>query len=419
MGYLSAARTVAVVGVPWSEHELRVAAAAAARLDAELLLVDTRAELAGVEPGIRSLAVPELEPKHVARVLDGIELDAVLSITELHMATAARVREVLGLRGTPAAAESAVMDKWATRELLRRGGLTGVDYRLTSLARLDATLAELPRPVVVKPRAFTGSHAVRLLSDGSDGRAGLETAFAASHDPLADDVLVETFLAGDEISAEALVVDGRLHLLALTDKFTTAPPTFFEVGHVMPSRHSYFSPRVAEYLQAICDELRVVTSAIHAELKLGEGDALDVVELHLRFGGGSIVRLLAEAYGVDAFECLLAAVLDGTVPPTRDPVGVAGVGFLGAPIDAPARLGRLVFPFPECIRLLDFDASRSPKVREHADVRLEYWRFGQVRSFGAYEQVVANVLAVVECFEEALREPGAARSERFADCPAA
>lgn len=393
-------RTLAIVGLPWSSGELNVAVAAAGRLGAEVLLVDTPAKLATVAglTDCRPIPVTEREPEQVAGVLGPLAPSQVVAITELEMVCAARTRELLGLPGTSAETEAAVVDKARTREALAAAGLTGVTFHRATLDTLVDHLAELPRPVIVKPVGFTGSHAVQLVSDGDDPNEVLARLLTGFDAPVArqhgrDQLVIESLVPGPEFSAEAVVVHGQARLLALTDKITLEPPAFFEIGHIMPSRHTTaYAPRVARYLQAVAEALRIQTSALHAELKI-TADRIELIELHTRFGGGTIVQLLAESMALDAYELLFAGVLDGRLPDGNSsiPPRCRGVAFFGARPDQPLQWPSFDFPCPGPIVSIDFDAERSPPVRAHEGIRLQHWRAGTVRLAGRYDEVRADI----------------------------
>jgi hypothetical protein len=374
-------RQVLVVGVPWSIGELAVAAADAASLDAYLTVVDTQQALRGVGVDVPCgrRAVAELRPPDILGALDDVRFDAVVSITELTMELAAQVRERLGLPGTPAVVERAVTDKWLTRDTLVRAGLAQPRYWDVCLDDLPDFIQRANLPVIVKPRAFTGSTGVSLITEPSQVGAALRPYDRHILDQLGrDTVLVEEYIPGPEVSAEGLVVDGSLTLLGLTDKINTGEPVFYEIGHVMPSRHSgAWHSRVQRYLQQVVTALGIVTSPVHAELKL-VGDRVELVELHSRFGGGNIVELLKQAYGINAYQAYLAAVLDGESARRGTAEQVWGVGFFVGRIGHPMRWSSFGFPFPHAVTAMDYDARRRPKVLSYEGLRIQYWRAGHV-----------------------------------------
>lgn len=393
-------RTIVVVGVPWSLHEMALALRDAAALGACVRVVDEADALARLDASLDCdrRPVPAMGVAEVAAAAVAPTPDAVVSITELTMELAASVRERLGLPGTSSAVERAITDKVETRRALCQAGLTAVDVWETTITELPGLVRSLALPVVVKPRAFTGSHGVRLLStpgDVADAVALYDRDVAARFGR--DRLLVESFVSGTEVSAEALVVAGELTLVALTDKFNTGPPSFSETGHVLPSRLTgHCSARVQEYLQAAVSALGLVTSSIHAELKLTD-DHVELIEVHSRWGGGNIVRLLEEALGFRPYEAYFAAVMDGRLPGPATARRVCGIGFFEVPPDRPFAWRSFAVPHPSAVVEIDLDTQRRPRLREYQGIRFQYWRCGHALfASSSHGEVSENVAFMCE-----------------------
>ena len=393
-------RKILVTGVPWSTGELVPAVRDAATLGARLVVVDVPAELDKVDSAIDCdrVAVSSFDPESVTCIASSVEPDQVVSITEMAMVCAAEVRKRLSLKGTPTPVERAVSDKLVTRELLRRHGLTDVAYWPTTIAGVRRLVATLPLPVVVKPRALTGSVGVRLVRDPAD----LDD-FSRQYEPRVaakfgrDRLLVEEFIPGVEISAEAMAVDGRLVLLALTDKVNSGPPYFVEIGHTMPSRHTErWGARVGDYLQRCVAALGIRTSPLHAELKLLPGSQVELVEVHTRYGGDNIIRLLEGASGYRAFEAYFAAVLDEVIPASPMARQAVGVGFFTGGVNHPFICGSLDFPHPDTIVEIDLDCQRRPKLLAYEGVRLRHWRAGHVLFASQNQTKVQDNVAFIQ-----------------------
>lgn len=402
-------RSLVVIGVPWSAHELAPAVRDAKTLGARIRLVDTPENLALVDPelDIDTIAVGALACPQIVEQLDRCSVDCVLSLTEMTLGVAAQVREALGHSGTSAQAERNVSDKAWTRRTLSAAGLTRVGFWEVSLDDLPSLVRTLELPLVAKPRSLTGSTGVQLIRTPADVaclQAQYDRSAAASYGR--DRLLVETFIPGEEISAEAMVVDGELTLLAVTDKFNSGPPHFFELGHIMPSCHTAgWAVKIADYLQRVVRALNIVTSPIHAELKLCDGE-VELVEIHSRFGGDNIVRLLEETFAVRAFECYFAAMVSGRAPPVASANHICGVAFFTGRLGQSYLPMSFDFPCPERIAEIDFDIRREPKLETYEGVKLLFRRLGHCFfASNDYDEVARSVAFVAEhlCMVEAER----------------
>jgi biotin carboxylase len=386
---------IALVGVPWNTPELTTAAEDALALSMRLCVVDTDDALAKVSSSVPCdrLVVPSMSAEVIAAALKADSPRCVVSTTELRLELAARVRELLRLPGTPSESERAVSDKLRTRRLLAAAGLTNVPVWATSIAKLPALVTSLRLPVVVKPRALAGSNGVRLLEHVSDVRDAL-----GEYDPVEasrygrDELLVEEFIPGIEVSAEGLVIGGQLLLLSLTDKVNNGAPYFQEIGHVMPSKHSAARrAQVEQYLQRVIDAIGIETSPIHAEIML-QDDGLELVELHTRFGGGNIVRLLSESLGIRPFKAYFSAILEHTAPALRKPDDFWGVAFFSARVGQRFSWPSFNIPHAGAVAEIDLASRREPKLTQVEGVRIRYWRAGHALfTSSEYAEVYDNI----------------------------
>lgn len=387
-------KTIAVIGVPWNAGELVPAAADARALGVRLCVVDRPEALRRVPAGADCdvAAVPAMTPARVAGVVSGPDTVALASVSELTLETTARVRELLGHPGATPAAERAMVDKALCREILAGAGLCRVSFTRARLAELRTTLGRLDLPVVVKPRALAGGNGVRLVADLADLAdlereydPGTATAFGR------DEVLIEEFIPGEEISAEAVVIDGTLVLLTLTDKLNSGPPYFQECGHILPGRRADLWAPAGAYLQRVVRALGMVTSPVHAELKI-VGDRLELVEMNARFGGGGIVRLMTEALSIRPFKAYFAALIDGRHPTVRRTGEHWGVGFFTARVGAALSWPSYDFPCPDSVVEIDLDRRREPKLTTFEGIRIRFWRPGHALFASPdYRRVHANV----------------------------
>jgi predicted ATP-grasp superfamily ATP-dependent carboligase len=324
---------LALVGVPRTAYTLQEAVMQARLRGYEVALVDAAAGLAIVPstlPVSRLVEVDRLMPDTVADALTAIAPEQVLSFSELHLGLAARVRERLGVAGEPSAVEDLVRDKAATRRRLLECGLSGVRCAVTTLNELPSATADFSTPFVVKPLDMTGSIGVRAIQSRDDIRSYPELfADLGAEEHRERRLLVEEFLHGTEYSVEGISVEGAFHLLAVTEKETSGFPSFYETGHLLPARAQHTDSRFGPYVQEVITALGIGTAPIHAEVKVTP-DAIDLIEIHTRFGGDLIPLLMERALGIKAFGQFYDALQSGHEPrlaPSQS--RVAGVRFVG------------------------------------------------------------------------------------------
>jgi biotin carboxylase len=255
--------------------------------------------------------------------------DCVVSMRELGLDNAAAIRERLGITGNPAGPVRRTRDKLAMRRHLVEARLPSVPFvaapGVDELRRLGAAAGW---PVILKGRFGTGSDQVTLV-DGPDRAA---QAFAALRAPPGDPgLLAEAYLRGREVSVESFSWAGRHSVLAVTNKRTTGPPCFVELGHLVPAPVSAEEEQAAarltvRFLRSIGQQL----GPAHTELMLTAAGPVPI-ESHTRAGGDFIYDLVELTTGVDVFDRLFAGLAGGPVEVVPRRRGAAAIRYLQLP----------------------------------------------------------------------------------------
>jgi biotin carboxylase len=124
-------------------------------------------------------------------------------------------------------------------------------------------------------------------------------------------VLLEEFVEGPELALEGIVTDGRLRLLALFDKPDPLQGPFFEETiYVTPSRLSRsLQSEIARVSAEAARAIGLRHGAVHAELRLRDGETPAVIEIAARSIGGLCSRTLRFGLGVSLEELILRHAL--------------------------------------------------------------------------------------------------------------
>lgn len=322
---------------------------------------------------------------------------AVFGVDDHTATLAAMIAASLGLPHSPVEAVRAAGDKYLQRCRLREAGVPVPDFGLVEL-RDDprAVAARVGYPVVVKPLRLSASRGV-IRADGPDEcvraweRLG---AIVRAPDVVArgdadSRALIETFVPGAEFALEGIVVEGRLHVLALFDKPDPLDgPVFEETIYVTPSRF----PREVQRALADCAArsvaaLGLTRGPVHAELRYNDRGPW-LIELAarpiggrcgeaLRFGPDGRISLeqlhLAQALGLLEDVPALAPGAHGVmmIPIPRAGIlqrieGVERARAVPGVTDVVVALpvGRRVVPLPEEARYLGFVFGRGDRPEE-------------------------------------------------------
>jgi len=366
--------------------------AAAHRLAVEIVVASDRRQAMSGTLGDRALTLNLRNPEEaVERIvaLDGRSpLDAVVAADDQGVIVAARACARLGLRGTTPEAAARTRDKAALREALAAAGVDQPDFRVAEPGADVAALAgEVGLPCVVKPLSLSASRGVIRADDPRGAAAAAERIRSilttAGRDPTTERLLVERYEPGVEVAVEGLLVEGELQVLAVFDKPDPLEgPYFEETIFVTPSRlEAATVDAVRDAAGAAASALGLREGPVHAELRVGAGGRIVVLELAARTIGGLCARSLRFGLGVSLEELVLRHALGLPLSELRReeaaagvmmlPIAAAGVleevggqaralavpGIAGLELSIP--LGRPVRPLPEADRYLGFLFARA------------------------------------------------------------
>ena len=281
-----------------------------------------------------------LDLQNPARAADGAHefarqhpIDAVVGVDDDTAVVAAAVAERLRLKGNPVRAAVAARDKHQQRRLLAEGGVPIPRFALHRLDEDPRALAKaIAYPCVLKPLRLSASRGVIR----ADNAAGFVVAHARLNAIVAGcdtSFLVEEFIPGYEVALEGLLVNRRLHLLALFDKPDPLDGPFFEETiYVTPSRvPAGLQAAILQCAERAARALGLVEGPIHAELRYNERGPW-LIELAARPIGGrcsAVLRFGKENASLE--ELILRHALGMPIPSLQRERQAAGVMMIPVP----------------------------------------------------------------------------------------
>ena len=267
-------------------------------------------------------------------------LDAIIAAddeTTLFAATAARA---LGLSHNPPEAVGATRDKYEFRRRLVQAGLPAPAFvRLPLDEDPERAAADAVYPCVLKPLALAASRGVIRADDPQAFVAAfqriariLRRPDAALGRAAADHLLVESYIPGKEVALDALLVDGRLEVLALFDKPDALEGPFFEETlYITPSRlPERTQARIVEAAAAVAAAVGLVRGPLHTELRVNDQGTW-AIEIAPRTLGGQCSRVLRFDAGMRLEELILRQALGLPVASLALEAGAAGVMMIPIP----------------------------------------------------------------------------------------
>ena len=342
--------TLLIVGstafTSWGRDQIRRLSAQARRRGVALVGADTPSNLQAA-PAEELACVDEVVPLDVhdpdacqawAATRSGI--DGVLTIRELAVFPTAVIAEELGLPGNAPEAVLRIRNKDLCRERLREVGfpqpMTALCDNVDDAKRFMAQTG--PGPWIVKPRDGMASIGVSLIKKPDDLAAALQKFGspppAMGPLPVSQSFLVETFVSGEEFSAEGVLAGGAPQVLALTRK--TIAEGFVETSQRVPAGLDETTARAAtDAVTQALTAVGITRGIFHVEFWVTESGIV-LGELHDRPGGDFISTLVEYTRpGLELYGALIDDLLGRAPQPFPDPTGAAAAEFLLAP---PGRL---------------------------------------------------------------------------------
>jgi biotin carboxylase len=236
--------------------------------------------------------------------------DGVLTITSDRAVVAvAAVAEALGLAGIGVDVAMGLTNKIEMRRRLEAGGLP--QPRFGSARTIDEAreaVAHVGFPNVIKPADSGGQRGVFRLESVADLEARFDETLALSHK---GEVIVEQFVDGTEMNAMAIVRDGVVTQLTLSDRHRP-PGEGFAVGwiHAYPAALDAAKTAEAEALvERTVRALGLRNGIAFPQLIAAPDGSIKVIEVAARIPGGQMADLVKHAVGVDLVEVALRFAL--------------------------------------------------------------------------------------------------------------
>jgi biotin carboxylase len=261
-------------------------------------------------------------------------LAAVVGVDDVTAAAAAAIAARLGLRASAPSAVAAARDKFQMRQCLAAAGVRVPRFRRIALHENPVLAARgVEFPCVLKPLSLSASRGVIRANTTEQFVVAFKriTALLARDDvtvsgDAARYLLAEEYVPGLEVALEGLLIDGRLHVLALFDKPDPLEGPFFEETiYVTPSRlPEAVQQAIRTTTAAACAALGLTEGPIHAELRVND-DGPWVLEIAARSIGGLCSRTLRFGTGMTLEEIILRHALGWPIDTLERERPAAGV----------------------------------------------------------------------------------------------
>ncbi len=233
----------------------------------------------------------------------------------------------------PRAAALASMDKASFHRIAAAAGVRSYRwYTHRDPAALTDMAGEIGYPVVVKPVDGSGSRGVTLVATPHELPAAV---VRAAQFTVSGDLLLEEYLAGDNLTVDVFLRDRAVAFLGITQKRILPGPHFVVGGHTCPAPAvgAELRAELAQTTLALCRAAGLVDGPANLDIIIDAAGHVRVLEANLRLCGNSVPRLMREVYGVDTVAALVALAVGEPFDLTVRRHGTGIVHLVGSPLD--------------------------------------------------------------------------------------
>ena len=222
------------------------------------------------------------------RIVEICHLENVKGIvsngSELTVQIASYVAEKLNLPCTPYLTILNIQDKHFVRRITNcLPELNQVKYRI-----YDGDV-NCNTPCVIKPIRGGGKVGVSYVSNLDEFNQAITYANTASNS-----IIIEEYIDGQEVSVECISFNKKHYVIQITDKETSGPPHFVELGHHQPSSITKeYKNKIIEIVPKILNKIGFTNGATHIEMKLSN-NGVYLIEVNPRGGGDEISNKLVK-----------------------------------------------------------------------------------------------------------------------------
>lgn len=199
-----------------------------------------------------------------------------------------------------------VSDKIKMKKIFKENGIPTSDFVEMDTLDYD-TVKKLSFPLVVKPVDAYSSKGVRKAENLEELEVYYREAAAISR---SGGVIVEEFCQGEEISVDAFIIDGKAHVLCVSnsDKIRDEGRFVIYRGRCPVEASPEIMAQIEAVAQQITDAFHLVNAPLLIQM-INNGKNVSVLEFCARTGGNMKWLLIKHSCGVD----VISAAIDITI----------------------------------------------------------------------------------------------------------
>jgi len=242
--------------------------------------------------------------RNVLKMAKKIGISAVLTTgTDVAVPTIGYLIDELGLNGTQFKPAQWSMDKSLMKQRFVKCGVnTAIFASVDNFEDLKTEAIAIGYPVMIKAIDSSGSRGVTQVLSESDLSSAYKSALSVSE---SDSVIVEKFLEGFEIGAQAIVVGNEVVEVFLHSDKVTPSPVSAPIGHAMPlDLEKNVEVKTKQLVKKAVMALEIKDTISNVDIMIVNDEPF-ILEVGARMGATCLPENISIYAGFDAYEFII------------------------------------------------------------------------------------------------------------------
>ncbi|MEY8381169.1 ATP-grasp domain-containing protein [Ileibacterium valens] len=281
----------------------------AKELGLDTVVIDMNPNAIGFSvPGIKKEVISTTDVASIVHAAKEYKIDGIVTIaTDMPIRAVAAVVKELNLVGVDEETALKATNKGEMRASLLANNVPIPKFVcVSSLEDYLKAVESFKVPFIVKPTESSGSRGIFEVDDIHNVDLIHEAYKYCKKFSDSNEIIIEEYMSGPEVSVETIAIDGVCHVIQITDKLTTGAPHFVEMGHSQPSRlNKDITDQIIEVTKRANSAIGIKNGASHTEI-IVTTDGPKIVEIGARLGGDNInTHLVPLSTGINIVECCI------------------------------------------------------------------------------------------------------------------
>lgn len=236
--------------------------------------------------------------------IDGI----VICCSDTGLRSVGYVCDKMHLCGLSEKSAAMSTDKLLMKQALIKGGVRTAKFKeVRNKSEIQATIAELSFPLIIKATDLQGSRGIYIVRDMASLEVAFEKVMCETRQPYC---IIEEFIEGREFGAQSFIYKGKILFVLPHGDETVVCQTAVPVGHYMPLDidNSTLEADIIVQAEKAIKAIGLDNCAINIDFIEKDGKAY-IIELTGRVGANCLPELTGNYWGINYYKMIITMAL--------------------------------------------------------------------------------------------------------------